>query len=177
MSRKILLFAIIITLLAMFHQLPAAHAEDHRTITITGIQMSNVFRAAPFSQPFTTNVIKYREVGVVNGQFRIHINAQKTQQSPPTEFYFIWLAPELKNGKISCTITQIQVEGEIFTQKELMQPNPYFSDLNGDIYCNSFLSPFLVGYGADVVIAAMTLKYHVLVLDLVGTLLQMHRVR
>jgi hypothetical protein len=170
MSRKILLFAIMITLLAMFHQPPTIRAEDHRTITITGVQMSNVFRAAPFSQPFTTEPIKYRELGVVKGQLMIFFTSQQPLRNAVERQYYIWLDPTLHDGKISCTIAQIRVDRKLYTRKDLIQPNPYFSDLNGDVYCNSFLPPFLVGYGPDTRITGMTLKPRMLILDLIGTL-------
>jgi hypothetical protein len=170
MSRKILLFAIIITLFAMFFQPQNAHAEDHRRITITDIQLSNILRAAPFSQSLTADPVNYREIGVIDGRFMIYFRSRQAVRNAPDKFYYIWLKPELHDGRIGCTIDQIRVDGKLLTQKELMQSNPYLSDLNGDSYCNSLLNPFLVGFGPGAVINSISLPSHYFVIDLGGTL-------
>jgi hypothetical protein len=164
--RTIGLFITLI-LLSMFRSPSEILASHQRNLVITETQLSKVFQQNPFSTTLTSEPIRMRTLGVMNGQFRIFLATQKTVSVQ--NFYYIWMQPQLSNGKITCTVIQIEVTGQVYTQHELLQPNPYFSSLNADNYCNGFLSPFLVGYGSGAVIEKLELKNHTVMIDLGGT--------
>jgi len=168
-KRNALLCLAVALLITILQPPQPIHADHQHGPTITVDQLNAVFPRVPFSTPLTSEPIFDRRIDIVNGQFVIFIQV-KNKAKTDLKFYYIWLKPQAVNGKVGCTITRIQVEGKLYTQRDLTQPNPYFANTNGDAYCNSFLSPFLVGYGSGAVVNNITLKYRMVMIDLGGTL-------
>ncbi|MCC7447418.1 MAG: SH3 domain-containing protein [Anaerolineae bacterium] len=169
MKRRVMLFVAAIFFLCMFDHPPILRAEQQRTITITVAHLNYILRQLPLAFPLATDPVHDRFIDIFSGQFRVQITVIKPNGA--WAWHYIWIRPQVDNGKITCTITQIMVGGTLFNQRQLQQPNPYISDLNADAYCHALLSPFLVGYGPGVVVKNITLQPRMAHLDLGGALL------
>jgi hypothetical protein len=165
--QKILLLIVIFMLVFGANQPTKVRAQDHRSITITGAQLAHVLVKSGFTSPLSADPIQLILVNVADEQFTISIYVRRTV---PHNLDFIWIKPSLDAGKITCTISKIVANDRIWTQRELTQPNPYFSNLNADTYCNMLLSPFIVGFGPGAVLKSLTLKHDMVFLELGGTL-------
>ena len=173
MKRNVLLCLAVALLITIFQPPQTIHADHQHGPTITVDQLNAVFRRVPFTSPLTSELLRSQFINIINGQFRISLQVVNTHDPKYSTYkeYYMWLVPKVRDGKIACTISQIQVEGKLFTQRDLLQPNPYFANLDGTPYCDSFLSPFLVGYGPSAVVNSVTLKNRMVMIELGGTLL------
>jgi hypothetical protein len=153
-----------IVLIFSMQTVSPAYADHEHGPTITDAQISEVFRHMQFSWPLTPDPIKLRSVGIRNGQFRLYVETEQPAGRLRT-VYQLWLKPDVSNGKIICTTTQLWIDTKV-----VKPPSAEFAGIEPNSYCNMFLSPFLVGYGQAAVVETIKLETGTIRIGLSGTL-------